>query len=68
MISARSILDPTSDAKLTDDGVGSPVGGSGEGNTLGSETLREDLGGNDPGDGTDGRGETGDEDGRECDQ
>ena len=51
-----------------DDGVHSPVGSSRQRDTLGGKTLREDLGGNDPSNGTDGGSETGNEDGRKGNQ
>lgn len=54
--------------KLTDNRVDPPIRRRGQSDTLGSQTLREDLGSNDPSDGPDSRGETSNKDGRECDQ
>lgn len=54
--------------KLTDNRVDPPIRRRGQSDTLGSQTLREDLGGNNPSDGPDSRGETSNKDGRECDQ
>lgn len=54
--------------KLTDNRVDPPIRRRGQSDTLGSQTLREDLGSNNPSDGPDSRGETSNKDGRECDQ
>ena len=53
---------------VTDAEVPEPVGGDGEGHGLGTDVERENLAGDDPGDGTPRGGEEGDVDAHESDQ
>jgi len=55
-------------SSVTDTKVPEPVGGDGEGHGLGTDIEREDLTGDDPGDGTPRGGEEGDVDTDEGDQ
>ena len=55
-------------SSVTDTKVPEPVGGNGKGHGLGTDVEREDLAGDNPGDGTPCGGEEGDVDTDECDQ